>query len=119
VLGGNELVLETAHLVEGCHQHGSQRGADRRLGDPDLLGTVLEGGMQARRHRLGRDLETAQERGHEALLLFEEREQEMLRLNCRMLKLLRRLLGSRQRFLGTLREPVQAHVRLIPPRGGG
>jgi hypothetical protein len=75
--------------------------------------------MQPRRHRRGRDFETAQERGHKAFLLLEEREQEMLRFNCRMLKLLRRLLGSRQRFLGTLREPVQAHVRLIPPRGGG
>ncbi len=75
--------------------------------------------MQSRCERLGRNLKAAQERGHEPVLLLEEGKQEMLRLDRRMLQLLGRLLGGRQRFLGTLGEPIQSHARLIPPHGDG
>jgi hypothetical protein len=75
--------------------------------------------VQARGHRLGRNLEAAEKRGHQAILLFEQREQEMLRLDGRVLKLLRSLLGGGQRFLGTLGESIQSHGGLIPPPGGG
>ena len=112
MLGRDVLVLETAHLVERRHQHGSQRAADGRFGDPDLLRTVLQPRVQARRKRLRRHLEPAQECGHEPLILLEQREQEMLGLDGGMLQLLGRLLGGGQSFLGALRESIQSHVRV-------
>ena len=75
--------------------------------------------MQARRHRLRCHLETAEERGHQAVLLLEQREQQMLGLDGRMLQLLRRLLRGGQRLLGAFGESIQSHGRLIPPPGGG
>jgi hypothetical protein len=75
--------------------------------------------MQARGHRLRCRLETAEERGHEAVLLLEQSEKQVLRLDGRVLQLLRRLLRSGERFLGTLGKSIQSHGRLIPPPGGG
>jgi len=119
VLRRDVLVLETAHLVERGHQHRSQRVADGGLGDADLLGAVLEARVQARCHRLRRHLEAAEQRGDEPVLLLEQREQQMVRLDSRMLQLLRRLLSGGQRLLGTLGESIQSHAGLIPPHRGG
>ena len=51
----------------------------------------------------------AQQRGDEAVLLFEEREQEVIRLDGGMLELLRGLLGRGQRFLGSFGKSIQSH----------
>ena len=82
---------------------------DCGLGDPDLLRAVLEGRVQSRGHRLGSDLEAAQQRGDESLVLLEQREQQMLGLDSRMLQLLCRLLCGGQRLLGTFSKSIKSH----------
>ena len=90
-------------------RHGAQRAADCGFGDADLLGAVLEARLQARGHGFWRNLEAAQQRGNESLVLQEQREEEMLRLDGRMLELLRRLLCGGQRLLGTFGESIKSH----------
>ena len=90
-----------------------------RLGDADLLRPVLEARVQARRHGLRRHLQPAQQRGDQPVLLFEQRQQQVLGLDGRMLQLLRRLLGGGQRFLGTLGESIQSHGRFSTHRCEG
>ncbi len=119
VFGGNVLVLETAHLFESGQQHRPQRAADRGIAHPHLLGAVLERRVQARRHRLRGNLEPAQERRHQAVLLLEERQQQMLGLDRGMLQLLRGLLRGCQRLLRAFGESVESHQLVIPPRAGG
>jgi hypothetical protein len=61
VFGGDVLVLEPRHLVEGGDQHVAERVADRRLPTAVLLGTRLELGLEPRRQRPRGDLEALQQ----------------------------------------------------------
>ena len=63
--------------------------------------------MEAGRHRIRRNLETAQQGGNEPILLLEQGEQQVLRFDGGMLQLLCRLLSGGQRFLGTFGESVE------------
>ena len=117
MLGGDVLVLEPRHLVEGGHEHVAQRVADRRLAAAELLGARVELALQARGQRLRRHLEALQQGGHQPVLLAQQREKEVLGLDPGVLHGGSRLLSGLQGFLGSFGEAVEAHAGVIPPSG--
>ena len=117
VLGGDVLVLESRHLVEGGHEHVAQRVTDSGLAATELLGPSVELALQARRQRLRRNLEALQQGGHQPLLLAQEREKKMLGLDPGVLHGGSGLLSGLQGFLGSFREAIEAHGGVIPPIG--
>ena len=125
VLGGDVLVLEPGHLVEGGHQHGAERGAHGGLGGADLLGSRLQRRLQARGQRLGLHLEAPQQGGDQAVVLVEQGEQQVLGLDGGVLEAGGGRLGGLQCLLGAFGESIKTHVLCIPrdgapePRAGG
>ncbi len=109
VLGADELVLEAGQLALGLLQHAAQArgkaGVRRAVGLGQLgqllLHVAADGGRV--------DLELAQDVGHDAARLRDQRRQEMFGIDLRMLGLFGRALGAGQRFLRLLGEAVDVH----------
>ena len=116
VLGGDVLVLEPRHLVEGGHEHVAERVADGRLAAAELLRARLELALEPRGQRLRGDLEALQQRGHQAVLLAQQGEQQVLGLDPGVLHGGGRLLGGLQGLLGAFGEAIKSHGGVIPQR---
>ena len=116
VLGGDVLVLEPRHLVEGGHQHLAQRVADGRLAAAELLGAGVELALQPRRQRLRGHLEALQQATAPARPPGAAGRAAGARARPGRAAARRRLLGGLQGLLGAFGEAVKAHGGVIPAR---
>ncbi len=119
MLGGDVLVLEPGHLVEGAHENVAKSRASGRLTAADLLGAGFEHRLEARGKRLGLDLHPPQEGGDQPVILVEQGEQEVFGQDGGVLEAGGRRLGGLESLLGTFGESIKAHVLSIPRGHGG
>ena len=109
VLGGDVVVLESLGLTGRRLED-----APKAIGGLDLRRTgatreATQGGLETLQDAPGRDLETLEDGRHDAVLLSDERVQEMLGLELRVVPFLGQPLRGDDRLLGLLGQLVHVH----------
>jgi hypothetical protein len=109
VLGADELVLEAGQfafrLLQDAAEPRREAGVGRAVGLGELVQQLLDVGAHDGRI----DLQLAQDVGHDAARLRDQRRQQVLRIDLRMIGLFGRALGGGDRLLGLLGETVDVH----------
>ena len=114
MLGARELVLEPFGFLLGVRKTVRTRARETRLRAAlharQLVDEPLHGTRQAR----GIDVHLAEHGRDDAVWLFDEREQQMLRQHLRMARALGELLCGQDGLLRLLGVAIQIHCRRRP-----
>ncbi len=114
VLGGNVFVPELLrHLERPVEDLVQVGGEDRVRGSAADLRAAFEVGLHFPRGRGRIDAELLEDRDHDALVLLEQREEEVVRGEFRVAPGARVALRLLHRFLGFDRELVKSHRSVI------
>ena len=114
VLGRAVVVLEPLHLLPGGVEDGLEPGAHVLPARPADLREAADLGLDVPPDRLRPGAELRQEGADDAILLLDEREQEMLGLELLVTLAIRQPLGGLNRLLGLDGELVEAKRRHAP-----
>src|ERR1700730_16931423 len=118
MLGTDEIVLQSLGFLLSGLEH-----APEALRDVDLLSRrsrpseAVESRIQALADLRGRDAELIKNRRHDAVLLNNQRGQQMFGFHLRVLATLRHPLGLDHRLLGFLRQLVEVHCSALASEG--
>src|SRR5262249_50741874 len=118
VLGGAVLVLQALHLVPGRVEDGLEPGAHVLPARAADLRELADLGLDIPPDRLRPRAELRQQRADDALLLLDQREQQVLGLDLLVTLTLREPLSSLDRLLGLHGELVEAKRRHAPSLAG-
>src|SRR6266849_8724772 len=117
VLGRDILVLETLGLLLGLVKGLLERRAQVGLAAADF-GQPLDVRDQRRLKGLDGDARPLQKRAADALLLADEGQEEVLRLDCLLAESACQLRGLLKSLLRLFGEFIQTHVLEFPPSAG-
>ena len=109
MLGADELVLEAGQLAFGLLQDAAETRREAGVGRAVGLGQLVQQLLRVGADHARVDLQLAQDVGHDAARLRDQRRQEVLRIDLRMVGLFGRALGRGDRLLGLLGETVDVH----------